>query len=61
MDRERGLALGTTVMAIRGIDRDQGRIAHEQERAQWRAQDRQREQERAQRLGLDRDGPVLGL
>lgn len=61
MDRERAVALGETVMAIRGLDRDQGRIAQEQERAHWRAQDRQRELERAQRLGLDRDGPVLGL
>lgn len=61
MDRERAVALGETVMAIRGLDRDQGRIAQEQERAHWRAQDRQRELERAQRLGLDRGGPDLEL
>ncbi|MEH3118174.1 MAG: hypothetical protein PGN25_11515 [Methylorubrum populi] len=49
MDRERGLALGETVMAIRGIDREQGRIAYEQKRAQWLALDH------AQRRGLERD------
>ncbi len=53
--------LTTTRAVIRGIDRDQGRIAREQERAQWRALDRQRELERAQRLGLDRGGPTLGM
>lgn len=61
MDRERGLALGETVGVIRGIDRDQGRIAYEQERAERRALEQQRELERAQRHRLDRNGPVLGL
>ncbi|MCP1561920.1 UNVERIFIED_ORG: Ti-type conjugative transfer relaxase TraA [Methylobacterium sp. SuP10 SLI 274] len=61
MDRERSLALGETVTVIRGIDRDQGRIAYEQERAERRALEQQRELERAQRLGLDHNGPVLGL
>lgn len=55
MDGERGRAPGETVVVIRGIDRDQGWIFGRQERAHGR------ELEQAKRLGLDRDGPTLGL